>query len=370
MLQVSLILAVNLFTSASVFAVNLGSSADKTAIAQVSQSIESNSLVQVTESRSLAVTPLRASFHQHVLQLAQTILSPDVKASRVKDGFEVAMAYLPSFDTSIMPPSHWQVATVAPGVSIYAPPIEEVISWNPFDGSQIQDSQAQDSQAQDSQAQDSQVELDQIQLDQINGIDQDGFDVIDGTRHPYVLYLGLDTLMQHSVGQGQYQISATWQGEGYDRERDRHNTLISQRELGDDIHITVFYDASIKHKTQPNLIITLENEQQLTGQYTNISAFWMDAETGEAIARRDFEQLPPTYSVTLSKNGGFAGTETKQLLPGSRTIFAEHVTSSELPHVFPLKLQADNQLFEERQGVLQELRSQGWLIKEVPPPSR
>jgi hypothetical protein len=365
MLQVSLILAVNLFTSASVFAVDLGSSADKIAIAQVSQSIESNPLVQATESRSLAVTPLRASFHQHVLQLAQTILSPDVKASRAKDGFEVAMAYLPSFNTSIMPPNHWQVATVAPGVSIYAPPIEEVISWNPFDGSQTQDSQAQDAQAQASH-----VELDQVDGMNRDGVDLDKLNVIDGTRHPYVLHLELDTLLQQSVGQGQYQIAATWQGEGYDRGRDRHNTLISQRELGDDIHITVFYDASVKLEAQPNLIITLENKQQLTGQYTNISAFWMDAETGEAIARRDFEQLPPTYSVTLSKNGGFAGTETKPLLPGGRTVFTGHVAPSELPHVFPLKLQADNQLFEERQAVLQELRSQGWLIKEVPPPSR
>jgi hypothetical protein len=191
----------------------------------------------------------------------------------------------------------------------------------------------------------------------------------DGTRYPYVVEVSVAELLAKAIAPQHFIWSDTWQGEGYSRERDRLGQLVSERENGADIHIGISFDASITNPAQPNLRIVLINDQDVTAQVTNLSAFLMDQLTGETIERRDFEQLPPAYEVTLSLNGGFKGTEVRTLDPLETLVFEYHVAPQELQAMFPLRLQGINRLFAQRQQEVESLESQGWVVMEVPPPS-
>jgi hypothetical protein len=278
-----------------------------------------------------------------------TFQSPEF-VQRMRKGSDRTLAFAqivatPQIDRAAVPaPDGWRsVATVA-GVTVYNAPSEDEIAVEPVVA------QRNDSE---------------------RGLGWDG------TRHPYVIEVSVAELLSqaHSlrypqgVAPQQFIWNETWQGEGYSRERDRQGQLISQREEGADIHIGISFDQSITNPEQPNLRIILINDQDVTAQVTNLSAFLMDQLTGETIDRRDFEQLPPTYEVTLSLNGGFKGTEVRTLDPLGTLVFEYHVTPQDLPGMFPIKLQGINRLFAQRQQEVEALESQGWVVMEVPPPS-
>jgi hypothetical protein len=189
---------------------------------------------------------------------------------------------------------------------------------------------------------------------------------LDGTRFPYVSEVNTKDLMANPIAPGVYQWTDTWQGEGYSREYNRQGNLVSEREGGTDIDVTVVYDSNVKDPTKPNLMIMVQNNQDETGQLTNLSAFLNDPVTGKAIARQDFEQLPPVYDVVLTKNGGFGGVETKTLDRLGTVTFSYHVSADELKKNLPIKLQGNNAYFDERQQEFYNLQAQGWVIKEVP----
>jgi hypothetical protein len=131
----------------------------------------------------------------------------------------------------------------------------------------------------------------------------------------------------------------------------------------------VSFDASVTNPNQPNLRILLINDQAVTAQVTNLSAFLMDQLTGETIERRDFEQLPPAYEVTVTLNGGFKGAEVRMLEPSGTLAFEYHVSPQELQAMFPIKIEGINRLFDERVEEIDDLAAQGWVVMEVPPPS-
>jgi hypothetical protein len=190
----------------------------------------------------------------------------------------------------------------------------------------------------------------------------------DGTRFPYVDEVSGSDLLVNPIAPGVYQWTTTWEGEGYTREYDRQERLVSDREDGTDIDVTFVYDSNIKDPTKPNLMIMVQNNQDETGQLTNFSAFLNDPETGKTIARKDFAQLPPVYDVIASRNGGFGGTEIKTLERLGTVTFAYHVTLDELNRQ-PIKLQGDNKYFNQRLQEFADLEAQGWVVKEVPPRS-
>jgi hypothetical protein len=76
--------------------------------------------------------------------------------------------------------------------------------------------------------------------------------------------------------------------------------------------------------------------------------------------------LPPVYEVTASRNGGYAGIETKALEPLGTTTFAYHVAAGQ--QNLPIRLTAVNRLFAERQQEIYDLQAKGWIVKEVPAP--
>jgi hypothetical protein len=186
---------------------------------------------------------------------------------------------------------------------------------------------------------------------------------LDGTRYPYVSDVAIGDLKQDSYNPYLYTWNGVWQGEGYNRVIDQNYELVAEREDGVDIELNVTWDKSITDITKPNLIITVRNHQHETAQLTNISAFWMDYETGETLDRIDFPQLPPVYEVTVSRNGGYAGTETKDLERSGTTTFAYHVAAGQQ---LPIRLTAVNQRFAEQQQEIADLREKGWVVKEVP----
>jgi hypothetical protein len=189
---------------------------------------------------------------------------------------------------------------------------------------------------------------------------------LDGTRKPYVTELSFADLTPNPAREGLYSWSGVWEGEGYTRELDQQARLVADREGGKDIFLVVTYDKTITDPNQPNLRITVHNTQDVTGQLTNISAFLMEAGTGKAIARKDFEQLPPQYDVTVAFNSHFSKMETKTMNPLGEVVFSYHVAAKDIEKEFPLKLQAENQLFEQRLWEIHTLQSQGWVVKEVP----
>jgi hypothetical protein len=139
--------------------------------------------------------------------------------------------------------------------------------------------------------------------------------------------------------------------------------IVAERESGVDIELGIYLDKSITDITKPNLIVTIRNHQNETAQLTNISAFWIDYKTGKIIDRIDFPQLPPAYEVTVSRNGGYAGTETKELARLGTTTFAYHVAADQN---LPIRLTAINQGFWQQQQQIADLREKGWVVKEVP----
>ncbi|NJR40828.1 MAG: hypothetical protein HC781_20810 [Leptolyngbyaceae cyanobacterium CSU_1_4] len=188
---------------------------------------------------------------------------------------------------------------------------------------------------------------------------------LDGTRFPYVSEVRGSDLLANPIAPGVYQWTNTWEGEGYSREYDRQGQLVAEREGGVDIHLTFVYDSNIKDPTKPNLTIKVKNNQDATGQLTNLSAFLNDPETGSTLARQDFAQLPPIYDVIAMRNGGFGGTETKTLDRLGTVTFAYRVSLDELNRQ-PIKLQAINRYFNERLQEIASLEAQGWVVKEVP----
>lgn len=188
---------------------------------------------------------------------------------------------------------------------------------------------------------------------------------LDGTRFPYVSEVRGSDLLANSIAPGVYQWTDTWAGEGYSREYNRQGKLVAEREGGVDVDVIFTYDSNIKDPTKPNLIITVQNNQDRTGQLTNLSAFLNDPKTGAAIARKDFEQLPPIYDVTATRNSGFGGTQVKTLDPLGTVTFAYRVSLDELNRQ-PIKLQGSNIYFNERLQEIASLKEQGWVVKEVP----
>jgi hypothetical protein len=240
----------------------------------------------------------------------------------------------------VIAPEGWRSVEVAAGVTAYNAPSEEAVMVEPV--------------------------IPVVDAPYLNA----GIDVgFDGTRHPYVSEIGYAEIMANEVAPQKYIWNGTWQGEGYDRERDRQGQLVAYREGGADIHLGISFDASVTDPKQPNLRILLINDQAVTAQVTNLSAFLMDQLTGAAIERRDFEQLPPAYEVTLTLNGGFKGAEMRLLEPSGTLVFEYHVSPQEMQAMFPIKLEGINRLFDERVQEIEDLAAQGWIVMEVPPPS-
>jgi hypothetical protein len=191
---------------------------------------------------------------------------------------------------------------------------------------------------------------------------------LDGTRHPYVNDVNFSNLLKNQVAPGRYEWTGIWRGEGYDRELEPAERLTARREGGADIHLKVVVDTKITDPSKPNLFVTVQSEQDENNQLTNLSAFRYDA-AGATLERKDFGQLLPFYDVTVTRNGGFAGTETKTLEPLGTTTFEYHVSPKDLASNFFLELRGVNQFYNQRLMEIYELESQGWQVKEVPPPS-
>lgn len=205
----------------------------------------------------------------------------------------------------------------------------------------------------------------ELEYDAMNDVDTQELG-LDGTRHPYVSDISKSDLAQDSHNPNHYSWKGVWQGEGYNRVLDQNHHLVAERENSVDIHLSISLDTGITDATKPNLIITVKSDQDKTAQLTNISAFQIDAKTGKTLDRQDFPQLPPVYEVTVSRNGGYAGTETKELQPLGTAIFAYHVSAEQQ---LPIRLAAVNRLFAERQQEIYDLQAKGWIVKEVPAPS-
>jgi hypothetical protein len=90
---------------------------------------------------------------------------------------------------------------------------------------------------------------------------QSAIAALDGTRFPYVSEVGVSDLMANPIAPGVYQWTDTWQGEGYSREYDSQGNLVSERERGTDIDVTLVYDANVTDPTKPNLMIMVQNNQ-------------------------------------------------------------------------------------------------------------
>jgi hypothetical protein len=268
-------------------------------------------------------------------------LQPSKSVERLRKGSDRTLAFAgvvatPKIDRpAVIAPEGWRSVEVASGVTAYNAPSEDAVAIEPV--------------------------LPGDELFPTHGLD--------GTRHPYVSEVGYSEVMAEEIAPQKYIWNGTWQGEGYDRERDRQGQLVSQREGGADIHIGVSFDASVTNPNQPNLRIMLINDQAVTAQVTNLSAFLMDQLTGETIERRDFEQLPPAYEVTVTLNGGFKGAEVRMLEPSGTLAFEYHVSPQQLQAMFPIKIQGINRLFDERVQEIDDLAAQGWMVMEVPPPS-
>ncbi|HEY9629160.1 MAG TPA: hypothetical protein V6C84_17795 [Coleofasciculaceae cyanobacterium] len=192
---------------------------------------------------------------------------------------------------------------------------------------------------------------------------------LDGTRSPYVTTIDLADLLANPIAPQQYVWQGVWQGEGYSREHDAEGGLVAQQEGGNDIHLTLSYNAAITNPQESNLMITIASQQDKTAQLTNLSAFLLDSQTGKTLARKDFAQLPPFYHVSLTQ-ADIEGQTMKSLPPLGTINFAFHVSSAELPKRFPMQLEAVNQLAEERAQEIADLEAQGWTVKEVPSPDQ
>lgn len=206
-----------------------------------------------------------------------------------------------------------------------------------------------------------------LEYDAANDVDTKDLG-LDGTRHPYVSDISEADLTQDSYNKNHYSWKGVWQGEGYNRVLDQDHQLVAERENSVDIYLRISLDTSITDVTKPNLIVTVKSNQDKTAQLTNISAFWIDSKTGKTLDRQDFSQLPPVYEVTVSRNGGYAGTETKELESLGTATFAYHVSAEQLKQNLPIRLTAVNRLFAERQQEIYDLQAKGWVVKEVPAP--
>jgi hypothetical protein len=193
--------------------------------------------------------------------------------------------------------------------------------------------------------------------------------LIDGTRFPYVSEVTITDFVQDNPESQTYSWNGIWQGEGYNRKPGEYHEVVAEREAGADIHLSITLDRSIADGTTPNLLITIQSDQNLTAQLTNISAFWTDPATGKTTKRKDFAQLPPVYDVTVTRNYGYV-SDTKVLKQLGTIQFAYYVSSEEIEQGLPIRLYAVNQAFAARQQEMAELQAQGWVIKEVPAPNR
>jgi hypothetical protein len=188
--------------------------------------------------------------------------------------------------------------------------------------------------------------------------------VIDGTRHPYLTRLHLSDVIANAISPNQYQWRGVWQGEGYDRIIDPTGNLATKREKGADIDLTVTYRVGANSSSPASLIVQLKSHQNLTAQLTNLSAFLMDAQTGEVRDRKDFPQLPPIYDVTLTP--AYGKPVTKRLERLGAIVFEYHLPSEEVRQLFPLQIEAENRFWGDRLQEIAELEAKGWVIREVP----
>lgn len=207
-----------------------------------------------------------------------------------------------------------------------------------------------------------------LEYDAVNSLETQSSE-LDGTRHPYVSNISEADLIRDTQNPNRYFWKGVWQGEGYNRVVDQDHQLVAERKKSVDIYLSISLDTSITDATKPNLTITLKSDQDETAQLTNISAFQIDPKTGKTLDRQDFPQLPPVYEVTASRNGGYAGTEIKELEPLGTVTFAYHVSAEQVKQNLPLRLSAVNRLFTERQQEIYDLQAKGWIVKEVPAPS-
>jgi hypothetical protein len=237
--------------------------------------------------------------------------------------------YIPVMPSAIAPEG-WKAMKVAQGVTAYSAPV---------------DTEREYSTAND--------------IDWENG-------GLDGTRYPYISDISWADLSSQPEAPEKYSWNGVWQGEGYNRVLDQNDQLVAERESGVDIYLNVSLDTSITNVKQPNLWITVQNNQNQTAQLTNLSAFWVDKETGETLERKDFEQLSPVYEVTVIRNGGYAGFETRVLERSGTVTFAYHVSPEQIKQGLPIRLEGVNRGFGQRQQQIYDLQAQGWIVKEVP----
>jgi hypothetical protein len=191
-------------------------------------------------------------------------------------------------------------------------------------------------------------------------------DSFDGTRFPYISQISRADLKP--VAPGRFTWSGVWEGEGYGRTLDNHGELVSPREGGANIYLSLTWDETITDPSQPNLTITVRSNQDRAGQLINFSAFLNDPNTGKTLERKDLRQLPPIYRVTLDSSGWLIGESSKTLQPLGTATFAYHIPPAELNQHLPITLEAKNQLVEQRLAEIADLESAGWVVKEVPAP--
>ncbi len=240
---------------------------------------------------------------------------------------------------AIAPPPEWQSHPLSPGVTAYLAPPDQQLTFTP--------------------------EAENFLI--ANATPQNP---LDGTRFPYVSEISITDLLAHPIAPGQYQWTTEWKGEGYDREWVRSPNhpphWIAHREGGENIEVNVVYDETVTDSHQSNLQISILSHQAQTAQTTDLSAFWIDPTTGEELKVQDFAQLSPTYNITFTQNGGFAGTQIAVLEPCGQVSFSMYIDPQHLAQVFPLRLQGENRGFAERELALYELMQQGWVVREVP----
>lgn len=191
-------------------------------------------------------------------------------------------------------------------------------------------------------------------------------DRFDGTRFPYISQISRADLK--SIAPGRFAWSGVWEGEGYGRTLDSYGELVSPREGGANIYLSLTWDETITDPSQPNLTITVRSNQDRAGQLINFSAFLNDPNTGKTLERKDLRQLPPIYRVTLDSSGWLIGESSKTLQPLGTATFAYHIPPAELNQHLPITLEAQNQLVEQRLAEIAALESAGWVVREVPAP--
>lgn len=112
---------------------------------------------------------------------------------------------------------------------------------------------------------------------------------LDGTHEPYVMNLSDQQIQDLKDGK---TVNHVFQGEGWDRERDRNGNVVTRQEGGRDIYLSMSYN-----KETNTFSIEVDNKQTTTGQLTNFRVLYTDG------SKKDLTQLPPDYDITVTLNG-------------------------------------------------------------------